>query len=109
MLNPITRLFACSTLIWNASLIASTVRVPTNLTCTPATVDSGSSATCTVTISKAAPVRGSHVQLSRNRLLTRAAQKHRYVFAGTYRAATVRERRHRAFFDKLIGSGKEKT
>ena len=66
MLNPITRLFACSTLIWNVSLIASTLRVPTNLTCTPETVDSGSSATCTVTISRAASESGSHVHLSSN-------------------------------------------
>src|SRR5215470_203808 len=39
-----------------------------------------------------------------NRLLTRAAQKRWLVFAGTYRAATVRERLHRESFSTVATS-----
>src|SRR5262245_4836609 len=49
--------------------------------------------------SLAADSRSSRVlKKARNRLLTRAAQNYGFVFAATYRAATVRERFRDAFF-----------
>ena len=40
---------------------------------------------------------------AKKRLLTRAAQNRNYVFASSYRAATVRESVPKAFFSSLLG------